>query len=137
MITERSVARLSKEREDRWVQRSDRIVDAALKQCGRVWRPTIHAPVGWGRFLEQPHSGVKLLADLDPETVPLEEGLSHAQEGATILVGPEGDFTEGERIAARQAGWRSVSLGDTVLRAETAVLYGLSAMVYTLRRDTP
>lgn len=136
VVTDRSVARLSKDRELRWVERTDRVVDAALKQCGRAWRPSVHAPMAWKDFLNLPVVGRKLMANLDGNTVLLPEALEGAEDGATLLVGPEGDFSEKERLEAREAGWLSVSLGDAVLRAETAVLYGLSAMVYTLRRET-
>jgi 16S rRNA (uracil1498-N3)-methyltransferase len=36
------------------------------------------------------------------------------------LIGPEGGWTDAERKAAGEAGWLPVSLGPTVLRAETA-----------------
>ena len=136
VLTEHTVARLGKDREARWLQRMERIVEASLKQCGRAWRPTIHAPMRWKEFMARPLNGARFIAELGEGTVPLAEGLEGCSGEATILVGPEGDFSETEGQDARQAGWTPVSLGESVLRAETAVLYALSAMVYTQRRDT-
>ena len=49
---------------------------------------------------------------------------------ATLLIGPEGDFSTGETTAALAAGFLPISLGDIVLRVETATLYCLSALRY-------
>jgi 16S rRNA (uracil1498-N3)-methyltransferase len=43
-------------------------------------------------------------------------------EEATILIGPEGDFSEEEVRMAREAGFVAVSLGNSRLRTETAAL---------------
>jgi 16S rRNA (uracil1498-N3)-methyltransferase len=49
---------------------------------------------------------------------------------ATILVGPEGDFSPEETNAALVAGFIPVSLGNIVLRVETASLFCISALRY-------
>ena len=49
-----------------------------------------------------------------------------------MLIGPEGDFTEDEVVAIRHEGARLVSFGNRVLRSETAALYALSLLSYTL-----
>jgi 16S rRNA (uracil1498-N3)-methyltransferase len=49
-----------------------------------------------------------------------------------VLVGPEGDFSPAEMEAIRAAGAVSVSLGDSVLRSETAAIYALSVLRYEL-----
>jgi 16S rRNA (uracil1498-N3)-methyltransferase len=49
---------------------------------------------------------------------------------ATLLVGPEGDFTPEETRQALDAGFLPISLGDIVLRVETATLFCLSALRY-------
>lgn len=45
-----------------------------------------------------------------------------------IIIGPEGDFTEQEITKAQQNGYTPISLGNTILRTETAAVYVTSAI---------
>jgi len=49
-----------------------------------------------------------------------------------ILLGPEGGFTKEEVAIARDAGWRIVSLGKRILRAETATLASVAILQHLL-----
>ncbi len=106
----------------------------ACKQCGQDSLPHIADPLPFDRWLatltEAP--GLKIIASLAPGALPLREVL-RAHPGttaATLLVGPEGDFSPEETTAALAAGFLPVSLGDIVLRVETATLFCLSALRY-------
>ena len=46
----------------------------------------------------------------------------------TFLSGPEGGLSPAEEQAALAAGWRAVSLGHRVLRADTAPIAALSVI---------
>jgi 16S rRNA (uracil1498-N3)-methyltransferase len=59
-------------------------------------------------------------------------GSSNA-EALTLAVGPEGGWTDEELNIFRDAGWLSASLGQTILRAETAAI-AATAIVMALRR---
>jgi 16S rRNA (uracil1498-N3)-methyltransferase len=59
-------------------------------------------------------------------------GLS-PQEEILVAVGPEGGWTSEERELFRQSGWSSVSLGETILRAETAAIAATAIVVSALR----
>jgi 16S rRNA (uracil1498-N3)-methyltransferase len=48
------------------------------------------------------------------------------QAGCGVLLGPEGGWTDAERQAVREATWRPVTLGEQILRAETAAIAALS-----------
>ncbi|HRW73061.1 MAG TPA: RsmE family RNA methyltransferase, partial [Ottowia sp.] len=50
-------------------------------------------------------------------------------QAVTLLSGPEGGLAPAEEAAARDAGYRPVSLGPRVLRAETAPLAALAALL--------
>jgi len=52
----------------------------------------------------------------------------HPPQAVTLLVGPEGGFTEQEESAAVQQGVRPLSIGPRVLRTETAGLAALAAL---------
>lgn len=51
-----------------------------------------------------------------------------AKKEITIMIGPEGDFSEAELAAALRAGYIPVHLGPSRLRTETAALMGVSAV---------
>ena len=55
-----------------------------------------------------------------------------AAGGVFILLGPEGGFTAEEVDAARAEGWRTVSLGRRILRAETASLAAAAIIQHLL-----
>ena len=57
----------------------------------------------------------------------------HAAKKIALIVGPEGDLTETETTALRDAGAHLVSFGNAVLRVETAALYGLSLLRYEMQ----
>ncbi|MEO6198462.1 MAG: 16S rRNA (uracil(1498)-N(3))-methyltransferase [Sphingomicrobium sp.] len=101
------------------------IIEAA-EQCGRTALATIAEPVKLSAFLKE-QDGAQTLYFADEtggETVT-----SAMQCGAaTILIGPEGGFTEEERNAIRAApGALAISLGPRILRAETAALAAVTA----------
>ena len=53
-----------------------------------------------------------------------------ANENITILIGPEGDFTEKEIEAALENNYIPVSLGNTRLRTETAAIVACHSVVF-------
>ena len=73
-----------------------------------------------------------IIASLAPGAKPLRDLLkAHPNPAsATILIGPEGDFSPEETQAALTAGFLPASLGSIVLRVETASLFCLSALRY-------
>jgi 16S rRNA (uracil1498-N3)-methyltransferase len=50
------------------------------------------------------------------------------QDTVSILTGPEGGWTDGERASFTTAGWTPVSMGSLILRAETAVIAALAVV---------
>ena len=48
------------------------------------------------------------------------------QTSCSLLIGPEGDFTEKEYSLAEQSNFSSASLGDNILRVETAAISAFS-----------
>ena len=55
----------------------------------------------------------------------------------TVLIGPEGDFSQGEVQAAIRAGFEPVHLGPSRLRTETAAITAVEAVYLTLGLNTP
>ena len=98
----------------------------ACKQSGHPWLAQVAPPLRFEEWLTT-------LAPLTPDELRLTGSLEFDAEPVggiafstvkkvTWLIGPEGDLTAAEYTAARQAGFRPVVLGPTVLRAENAAL---------------
>jgi 16S rRNA (uracil1498-N3)-methyltransferase len=106
----------------------------ACKQCGQDTLPEIAEPLTFDRWIgnQLKVPGLKIIASLAPGARPFRNVLRDhpATTAATLLVGPEGDFSAEETTAALAAGFIPVSLGSIVLRVETATLYCLSALRY-------
>ncbi|MDR1176575.1 MAG: 16S rRNA (uracil(1498)-N(3))-methyltransferase [Treponema sp.] len=73
---------------------------------------------------------------------PLEKGSLHGYledrpDPVVLAIGPEGGFSQGEAEAFMAAGFRPISIGNSVLRVETAALYGIAAAtIILLERDS-
>jgi 16S rRNA (uracil1498-N3)-methyltransferase len=115
MLTERCIAGRGQ------VARWRRIALAAAKQCGRTRVPEIDDPAPLAERLAASWPGLRLLA-WEEATERGWETLPARAEAVAVLLGPEGGFTPAEAAAAQAAGFRPVSLGRRVLRAETAAL---------------
>lgn len=107
------------------VHRMQRIVEAAMKQSLRAYMPVLNAPIsfadfisrsnGWGRNAFIAHCAGK-------EKETRLAGLYPRGGNATLMVGPEGDFTGEEIEAALGAGFQAITLGTHRLRTETAAI---------------
>jgi 16S rRNA (uracil1498-N3)-methyltransferase len=134
LLTERTVVHLEGAERERKRQKWERVVVEACKQCGQNWLPRVDVPVSIEEFLRRAPSGRAFVASLHPGAVPfgaaLREGLPAA---VSLLVGPEGDFTPSEMRRICAWGAQPVGFGETVLRVETAAVYGLSVLSHTAR----
>lgn len=123
------------------LQRLKQTVIAACKQSGRNILMPIDLPVHWKHFLNN-RGAQEVVLVADPSGVPFREFTgqvsSHSRNLETALevtacVGPEGGFTEAELDLAREEGANIVSLGDGILRIETAVIALASYFSLTAR----
>jgi 16S rRNA (uracil1498-N3)-methyltransferase len=110
--------------------RLEKIIVAAVKQSHKAYKPQLHEIESFKAFIHEPREGRKFIAHCYEE-VPrsyLFEELKKdgGTEDATVMIGPEGDFSIEEVKMAVEAGWQSVHLGESRLRTETA---GLSAIM--------
>ena len=71
--------------------------------------------------------GTRLLLWEEERALPLRQVLAHEPSGlVTLLVGPEGGFSQAEVESARRQGFRVVGLGPRILRVETAALVAVA-----------
>jgi 16S rRNA (uracil1498-N3)-methyltransferase len=124
----RSVVRLTGERAVRRGEHWRQVAVSACEQCGRNRLPDI-APLQdlrrWLAELPQNEGGCRLV--LSPGEGRRPRDLA-GERAFVLLVGPEGGLDEGEREAARMAGFLPLSLGPRILRTETAGPAALAAL---------
>lgn len=124
-----ALARAGKRR-DRWRAISAR----ACEQCGRNRLLRIDAALRWPDYLQQlehDEAQVRWLLSPSADAAPLayHSGLLHAGNGLAVLSGPEGGLTDAEHAAAVGCRFAPVGLGARILRAETAPLAVLAALL--------
>jgi 16S rRNA (uracil1498-N3)-methyltransferase len=128
---ETTVAALARgARPDRW----RRVALASVKQSGRAVFPDIRRPLTLEAYLDDPAAALRLMlvepgAHADVEPISALRG-EPAPQDASILIGPEGGWTEGEWTLARDKGARLVSLGQRTLRADAAPIAAISVLQF-------
>jgi 16S rRNA (uracil1498-N3)-methyltransferase len=100
----------------------ERTVIEASKQCGRNVLMRVEPPRSWRDFLAGPLPGRRWLAHPGGNRGDGEPGRQGDEEGVVVAVGPEGGFTDEEVAQAVAAGWGLLDLGPRILRVETAAL---------------
>lgn len=118
-------------RQERW----ERIAYEAAKQSGRTRLPTIHKLQGFSEVLAsikgRTAGGELVFLAYEGEVQQRLKGIELAQpSSASVLIGPEGGFSEEEVADLIEVGAQSLSLGPRILRTETAGIVTLSLLGY-------
>jgi 16S rRNA (uracil1498-N3)-methyltransferase len=127
--TEKHLAAAAGKRVARW----RKIALQAVQQSRRVTPPEIAAPQALKTALQTP-AGLRIVLAESERGVTLKQALSGNWKPGTgnslaLAVGPEGGWTEEELAQFAAAGWVAASLGDAILRAETAVIAALALVM--------
>jgi 16S rRNA (uracil1498-N3)-methyltransferase len=132
MIARRSEAHLAAAAAKR-VERWQRIALQATEQSRRMSSPEISPPLKIKDAAALPGSLRIVLSETETEVTLKDVLQSHRSDGAVILaLGPEGGWTDEELKLFQEAGWISATLGDTILRAETAAIASLAVVLSEL-----
>lgn len=135
--TERTIVKIKPAEKDLKLERYRRILKEAAEQCKRTKIPMLYRVID-----------IKQLGDVDAQVKMIayeeESGATESfnsiirsikdKQKVAIVVGPEGGFSEHEVDMAVAAGYKRVSLGKRILRAETASFYALSVISNHLER---
>jgi 16S rRNA (uracil1498-N3)-methyltransferase len=135
ILASRSIVKVKEEKKkvDRW----QRVASEAAKQAHRTSVPSILPLQPFLSFLQALQAERKLffvegrgrlLREIVVEQLPSRE--QSDPSAVIVLVGPEGGWTEGEEKQALDNGFEAVSLGNQVLRSETAALAALSLVAH-------
>jgi 16S rRNA (uracil1498-N3)-methyltransferase len=128
LAAQRSVVRLSGERADKRLAHWQAVVVSASEQCGRNRLADVAPVQDVNRWLAEPGAGTRILLSPRADASLAQWTRTTAPQDVTLLVGPEGGFTEQEDDAARAAGALALSMGPRVLRTETAGLAALAIL---------
>ena len=132
VLTEFSVVKLdpnrAKKREQHWLN----IAISACEQCGRNRLPYIDAPQSlrnwFGENLDSnpDNSDTRIL--LRPGSESALVSIAKPAGDLTLLIGPEGGFSDAEYEQAGIAGFKAASFGPRILRTETAAIAAIAVL---------
>lgn len=130
LLSERTSCR--GEASDLKLRRWRKIAKESSEQCRRRTIPDIEGSQDLFQFLERDLSGLKLLLWEGEAGHRFREmmKMNPPPSSCTLLVGPEGGFSEEEAERAKEKGYVSVSLGSRILRTESVALVALSLVQY-------
>ena len=127
--TEKHLAQAAEKRSERW----RRIAHESAKQSRRSDVPVVHEPVSLEARVKAASEATRIVLAEQERTTSLrhamEEVLAASGEKMPELelaIGPEGGWAPSEEALFDANGWRAVSLGPRILRAETAAIAALA-----------
>jgi 16S rRNA (uracil1498-N3)-methyltransferase len=124
--TEAHLAAAAAKRVERW----RRIALQAAEQSRRISPPEISPPMKLKDAQALPGSVHIVLSETETDAMLKEVLQSHRRDGDVVLaLGPEGGWTNQELKLFQEAGWLSASLGNTILRAETATIAAMAVVM--------
>ncbi|CAG7856677.1 Ribosomal RNA small subunit methyltransferase E [biofilm metagenome] len=125
LTTERCVVHIKGEKEKQRLSHWQKIVQHAAEQSGRTVVPELAQIMPIQHWVVK-QQGLKVF--LDPYAEQTLTQLQPDMMKVTLLIGPEGGFTDQERGIAKAAGFIPVRLGSRILRTETASIAALAAV---------
>lgn len=121
---------------NRKLERWRKISAEAVKQCKRGLIPQVNNQLTFNEMLNiLPEYDVVLIPYENEETISIKEvlrGLEEKPDKISIIIGPEGGFSDEEVMKVIELGGKSVTLGKTILRTETAGPTAIAMVMYEL-----
>ncbi|WP_347049586.1 16S rRNA (uracil(1498)-N(3))-methyltransferase [Flavobacterium olei] len=110
--------------------RFEKIILSAMKQCNETFLPKLNDAISFKEFIKQQNEGLQLIAHCEETDKKSLKEVLKPNEDVTILIGPEGDFSEKEIALALENNYKPVTLGNTRLRTETAAVVACHSVVF-------
>jgi len=98
------------------------ILISAMLQSQQCWLPKMNEPIKFSTFVQQSFNGQQFIAHCEDDKPRNELTTYQPFNNATVLIGPEGDFSADEIALALNNNFKPVVLGETRLRTETAAV---------------
>jgi 16S rRNA (uracil1498-N3)-methyltransferase len=128
VLTEFSVVKLNEKRAQKKTRHWQAIAASACEQCGRNVLPVIEPPITLRNWMGEHHTAEGKRIVLQPGANTSVSGLGEPVDEITVLVGPEGGFSDTEYELAAACHFQAVGLGPRILRTETAAAAILTAL---------
>ena len=110
--------------------RFEKIVQSAMKQSLHYYLPKLNEPISFKDFIKQKNEGLLLIAHCEETDKKALKSVVKANKNITLLIGPEGDFSNKEITLALDNNYTPVTLGSTRLRTETAAIVACHSIVF-------
>ena len=111
-------------------ERFEKIILTAMKQSNELFLPKLNEAVTFKEFIKNQNKGLQLIAHCEETDKKSLKSVLKPNENITMLIGPEGDFSEKEIELALENKYIPVSLGNTRLRTETAAIVACHSVVF-------
>lgn len=111
-------------------ERFEKILLSAMKQSNELFLPKLNPAISFKEFVKQKNKGLQLIAHCEETDKKTLKSILQSNTDITVLVGPEGDFSEKEITLALDQNYVPVSLGNTRLRTETAAVVACHSVVF-------
>lgn len=128
LAAQRCVVRLSAERATKKMEHWRGIIISASEQSGRNRLPHLPQPADLHDWIGQQDLHRRILLSPRAQQSLSDWARHHPPQAVSLLIGPEGGFTEQEESAALARGALALSMGPRVLRTETAGLAAMAAL---------
>jgi 16S rRNA (uracil1498-N3)-methyltransferase len=112
------------------VERFDKIIQAAIKQSLQYFLPKLNNPISFSEFINKNHDGNLYIAHCESTQRQLLKNSIKPNQRSTVLIGPEGDFSQKEINLALEKKYIPISLGNTRLRTETAAIVACHSIIF-------
>jgi 16S rRNA (uracil1498-N3)-methyltransferase len=123
------------ERKEVKIDRSNKIITAAVKQSLKGYHPQLNKQITFKEFIAQASADMKYIAHCEVGDKKSMASAFITQQKYLILIGPEGDFSPTEIDIALQNGFVPITLGTSRLRTETAALQACFEINYLNRES--
>ena len=111
-------------------ERFEKILLTAMKQSNVLNLPKLNKSTTFKEFLKLKKEGLHLIAHCEETHKKSLKSVLKPNTNVTLLIGPEGDFSEKEIASAIENNFIPVSLGNTRLRTETAAIFACHSVVF-------
>jgi 16S rRNA (uracil1498-N3)-methyltransferase len=101
-----------------------------MKQSLHYYLPKLNEPIAFKDFIKQKNEGLLLIAHCEETEKKALKSVVKPNENVTLLIGPEGDFSNKEITFALENNYLPVTLGSTRLRTETAAIVACHSIIF-------
>lgn len=111
-------------------ERFEKIILTAMKQSNVLFLPKLNEATTFKEFIKSKKEGLHLIAHCEETHKNTMKSVLKPNTNVTLLIGPEGDFSEKEIALAIDSKYVPISLGNTRLRTETAAIVACHGVVF-------